>query len=79
MEKYTIPLTKIGVKPGDAVGNINLDAALATYMATHSVDPGDAPGRPAPVGECFTMRERILAMSLSPDPLRLSKIKRIFK
>lgn len=77
MEKFTIPLSKIGVKPGDAVGNINLDTALATYMATHSVDPGDAPKRPAPVGECFSMRERILALSLSPDPLRLSKIKAV--
>lgn len=77
MEKFTIPLSKIGVKSGQVVGDIDLDSAIAKYMATHSVDPGDAPKRPVPVGETFSMRERILALSLSPDPLRLSKIKAV--
>ena len=79
MDKFTIPLSRIGVKSGDAIGNINLDSAVATYMSTHSFDLGDAPKRPTPTGPALTMRERILALSLSPDPLRFSKIKRVLK
>lgn len=74
-----MPNKKLGIPEGQPVGNINLDAALYTYMATHSVDPGDAPSRPTPTGPSFTMREKILAMSLSPDPLMLSKIKKFYK
>lgn len=78
MKHGTIPLTKIGVRPGEVMGDMNLDIALSRYVATHSVDPGDAPRARVPVDKTLTMRERILMMSLSPDPLELSKIKRVF-
>jgi hypothetical protein len=77
MKHGTIPLSKIGVKPGEVVGDMNLDIALSRYVATHSVDLGDAPKAPVPVDKTLAMRERILMMSLSPDPLQLSKIKRM--
>jgi hypothetical protein len=79
MKHGTIPLSKIGVKPGETVEGINLDIALSRYVATHSVDLGDAPKAPVPVDKSLTMREHILMLSLSPDPLQLSKIKRVFR
>lgn len=78
MKHGTIPLTKIGVRPGETVEGINLDIALSRYVATHSVDLGDAPKARVPVDKTLAMRERILMMSLSPDPLQLNKIKRVF-
>ena len=77
MERLVVPNVKLGIPQGKPVGDINLDVALFAYMATHSVDPGDAPKRPTPTGPTLTMREKVLALSLSPDPLRLSKIKRV--
>ena len=79
MKQLVIPNSSIGIGQGQPVGDINIDKAIYTYMATHSYDEGDAPKRPLPVGKTLSMRERILAISLSPDPLRLSKIKKVIQ
>jgi hypothetical protein len=79
MKHGTIPLSRIGVKPEGTIEAMNLDVALSRYVATHSVDPGDAPKASVPVDKSLTMREHILMLSLSPDPLQLSKIKRVIR
>lgn len=79
MERLVVSNAKLGIPQDKPVGDINLEQALFRYFHTHSYDLGDAPKRPTPTAPTLTMRERILALSLSPDPLRFSKIKKVIQ
>ena len=79
MERLVVSNASIGIARDKPVGDINLDSAIYKYMATHSYDIGETKKEKPLVAPTLTMRERILALSLSPDPLRFSKIKKVIQ
>lgn len=60
--KSTVPNSRVGLY-SDKMDEINLPHALFKYLATAK----EAPTPKGTVGQCQTMRERILQLSLFPD------------